>query len=387
MMLHVREMDLSGGGGAERHFSDTYDFYQQKKDAKYELFFITDEASYRLFQAVGRLGTSHHLILLRNLIEGKARIIPRTVQLLKTVFQYHFDLIHVCLPSRHYLPFLFILSLLPRQKRPKITINVVDCSIAHNYFDPQAPDYYGQLNVYRLYFNWAKLDGIFSWYQYFKDVFAHHPHAIKGQPKIVPAQYCFTNLERFRPLDSKENHIVYAARMVEPKRPLFFLEAVKILQDMVPTAIIGWRFFMFGKGPLESVVHDKVKEYGLENLVCLTSTNDMAPVFAKSKVFVSTQDFENFTSLSMLEAMACGNAIISRNVGQTDYFVKEGQNGFLLKEDTPTGLANAILEYIKNPDFHQNMREKSIKIATKVHTVENFLDDIERFWTQILGND
>ena len=51
----------------------------------------------------------------------------------------------------------------------------------------------------------------------------------------------------------------------------------------------------------------------------------------------------------MNEAMAAGNVIIARDVGQTNLFVKDSLNGLLLKSDNPTGLADAIKWFINNP--------------------------------------
>ena len=112
----------------------------------------------------------------------------------------------------------------------------------------------------------------------------------------------------------------------------------------------------------------------------------MTRVFENSKCFVSTQNFENFPSLSMNEAMAAGNVIISRNVGQTKLFVKDGVNGILLKSDNPTGLAKAIKWFINNPSKHSDMAYESVKLTTQVHNFENFKSQMNFIWDQILNN-
>ena len=109
----------------------------------------------------------------------------------------------------------------------------------------------------------------------------------------------------------------------------------------------------------------------------------MGNFFSDSKCFVSTQDFENFTSLAMLEAMACGNAVVARNVGQTNFFVKDGVNGILAKEDSAKGIAEALKFYIEHPEKHEAMKTESIRIAREENTAEKFIQHLDSFWKKI----
>ena len=140
---------------------------------------------------------------------------------------------------------------------------------------------------------------------------------------------------------------------------------------------------MYGRGDLHNEVFEALKKYNLQDLISIDINLDMTSVFEKSKCFVSTQEFENFPSLSMNEAMAAGNIIISRNVGQTELFVKDGVNGLLLKSDNPTGLADAINWFINNTDKHEKMATESVKLTTQVHNFENFRKQLESFWLKI----
>ena len=377
--------DLTGGGGAERLFCDAYDFYQKKMDAEYELYFITDESSYETLRSVGRLKMGDRIIRLKLSPNIVFHVLCAQVQLIRTILECRFDLIHICLPCAIYVPFLTVLNMISGKKiRPKITINIVDCSLAHYYLNLQAVDHYGQWWHYRRFFKFVKLDGIFTWYQLFKKVVDSKLIKIRGAPIAVAARFCFTNVAHFHPSKDKRNIVVFAGRLELLKRPLFFVEAIKMAKEMAPELVQNWRFLIMGKGPIEQIIRKRIQSYQLEELVHLGYQSDMAPIFAGSKVFISTQDYENFTSLSMLEAMASGNAIIARNVGQTHYFVKHGLNGLLLKEDTPHGLALAMLEYMRDFAMQQRMQEESRRIATIVHTAGNFLDDIENFWRRVL---
>jgi mannosyltransferase len=141
---------------------------------------------------------------------------------------------------------------------------------------------------------------------------------------------------------------------------------------------------MYGGGALHSQITQLIRDHNLDGVVTLTSTPDMAPVFARSRLFVSTQALENFTSLAMLEAMAAANAVIAEDVGQTREFVDDA-NGLLVSPATAETLANALAQYLRHPEAHDRMAAASRDRATQVHTIEHFADDVVAFWRDVAG--
>ena len=368
-------------GGAERQFADTYDSFQKKKDKKINLFFIVDDLSMSHLNDVGKLKYKNNLIILPNFskFSNKTKITLWTLLVLINIHRKRIDLLHIGLPSISYLPLLYLINLTPKFIfDTKLVFNATGARVSHIYKNLPSRD------AYKMYIDNIKFDGVFSWYEHFKKVFKNNKNFIKNNTQIVTAKYCFANMEKFKPLP-KENNIVWAARLTDSKKPLMFIEAVYVFKSMYLNEVTRkWNFFMYGKGELEGEVSLKIEEYGLQDMISLRFTNMMNEVFGKSKCFVSTQELENFTSLSMLEAMASGNAILSRNVGQTEHFVKNGINGFLLHEDTAHNLAYYLNEFIMNYSEYRNMHVESENIAKNIHNVDNFLNDIQSFWVSIL---
>jgi glycosyltransferase involved in cell wall biosynthesis len=134
---------------------------------------------------------------------------------------------------------------------------------------------------------------------------------------------------------------------------------------------------------LEGEVRRAIAEHGLGDVVTLSHTPDLSPVLARTRLFVSTQAYENFTSLAMLEAMAAGNAVVAANVGQTAEFVQHGVNGLLTETESPEGFARAITDYLQRRADHAAMGAASARLATEVHTVDHFADDITDFWKRV----
>ena len=384
-MLLVIVGDLSGSGGTERQFTELFEHLRHEGSTRVDL--ITSSMGLERLQHIGRLASVDHVHALPlgpNPAQTKAGILNLTRMLMSATLRERWDVVHICQPTPVYVPYAAMLRLLPKAIRPRLALTVVDCTLApHLRSAVPATDVYEQqvVDAHRLYFRWTALDGIYSWYRAFVDV----ARALRLTPgtTLAAAPYCFTDTTRFVP-GNKERLVVFAGRLSNQKRPLLFVDAIASLFRRYPGLADGWQFVMYGAGPLKDSVEARIRECDLGGRLSLTKTPDMAPIFARSTLFVSTQAVENFTSLAMLEAMAAGNAIVAEDTGQTDQFVKDGDNGLLVKGAAPDAFADAIASFLKQPGRHAAMAAASRRLATEVHTVGNFAGDITAFWQQLM---
>lgn len=122
---------------------------------------------------------------------------------------------------------------------------------------------------------------------------------------------------------------IFSSRLEEDKNPMNFLEAAMKLGPKYPAT----NFHILGKGRLSDSIILKLKSYPLNNIKYHGFVSNPCSFFAETSVFVSLQTDNNYPSQSVLEAMACGNAIIASDVGDTRLFVNEN-NGWLIKNTT-----------------------------------------------------
>ncbi|MGZ3884304.1 MAG: glycosyltransferase, partial [Bacteroidia bacterium] len=340
---------------------------------------ITDKGSLQHFNSIGQLTSSVNRLTYK-IINNRFKTTIEGLQVMLQIIFHRIQLIQIPLYNIHYYPLVRSIDKMPALFRPKIVYIVTDSFIPYFYNDDQGRGYNFKTILQGL-FDTIKIDAVISWYELFK-TFAEKNNIIKSKPRIFCINSRYTG-KTFDTTKEKKNHIVFASRLTLAKQPLLFVEAIHILQKKIK--LDDWTFFIYGKGHLESEIRDKLQNYGLTSHVILTHKADLTSVFEESKCFVSTQDFENFPSLAMNEAMAAGNAIISRNVGQTHLFVKDGSNGILLKQDNAEGLADALEEFITHPECHQPMGNESIRLTKEVHTFENFKHQMELFWGKTLN--
>ena len=171
-------------------------------------------------------------------------------------------------------------------------------------------------------------------------------------------------------LNGKENWVVFAGRTSEEKNPFLFLEAAKkvcqIREDI--------RFFLLGRGPLDPEIMKYLEENRLHRFVTHKFANDPVEILQKSLVFVSLQKYENYHSQALLEGMACGNAIIATDVGETGLHITD-KTGILIKPDSEE-LKNAINYLLDNRQNAIERGHNARKEVLEKFTIERYSDFI-----------
>jgi glycosyltransferase involved in cell wall biosynthesis len=153
----------------------------------------------------------------------------------------------------------------------------------------------------------------------------------------------FTDVARFAPAAAKEPLVTFAARLHPEKGALLFLDAAARVAAHAPQA----RFALMGRGEQEGVVAARAAETGLGDRLRRGFATDLAPLFARSSVFVSCQRHENLGSSSLLEAMASGNAVVATDVGETRQIV-DAAVGVRVPGD-PEAIAGAVCALLDDP--------------------------------------
>jgi glycosyltransferase involved in cell wall biosynthesis len=128
--------------------------------------------------------------------------------------------------------------------------------------------------------------------------------------------------------------------------------------------------FFLGEGALETSMRRQVHELGLDAHVTIRFEPQPTCLLNESSIFVSLQSEENYPSQSLLEAMACGNAIVATDVGETWRLVDETTGVRVLA--TPAALASAINQLLADPALAERQRAARQRVLA-AHAPERFL--------------
>ncbi len=375
--------DLKGGGGAERFFADFFDEYQDSKISQNKLFYIIDKNSVKKLNEVNKLKSRNNLLNFK-IHSNRFKHKLETLELAKHIFLNNIKIVHIPLYDPTYIPILKKLNELPKVIRPKIVINIVNCYVAQVLSDKNHQLHKSMCNSYLPLFKEINVSGYFCWNESFVN-YVGKEKVFKNIPKKVYAiNSRFSDVKKFIPSAAKQNLVVFASRLDEQKHADWYLKAIEIIKSQ--NKLNDWKFILCGTGPLREELMKQATEKKLSDVLEFRIEGQMEKLFNVSKIYVSCQNYDNFPSLSMSEAMASGNAIVARNVGQTNLFVRSNKNGVLINPDSAEGLAEALIKMISDGEMVKKMGEESVELMKNVHNVPNFIKQIDNFWNEILTN-
>jgi glycosyltransferase involved in cell wall biosynthesis len=198
---------------------------------------------------------------------------------------------------------------------------------------------------------------------------------IKIKENLVSITPCsFTDYSKCKIGDKSVFQVAFSGRLEKDKNPILFLEAAINLSSKYPDII----FHIMGDGRLAFEIQEKVKKSGLNNIIYHGFHREPTEILANTSVFVSIQSTNNYPSQSVLEAMACGNAIIATDVGDTRLFINE-KNGIFIRLDK-SELINAIEKLYFDRDLCRKLRQFAYSYVRENHTV----DKMAEYYSELL---
>lgn len=168
--------------------------------------------------------------------------------------------------------------------------------------------------------------------------------------KIVVAPCSFTDISLCNPSWPKERWVVFLGRFVALKQPLLLVEAIPKIIAHYPDI----HFYFLGEGSLQPQMEARLQQLGVRAAVTIQFEPQPTKILNRSSIFVSLQTEENYPSQSLLEAMACGNAIVATDVGETWRLV-DLENGLCVQPEE-TIVADAILSLLADDSLQERQR-------------------------------
>lgn len=170
----------------------------------------------------------------------------------------------------------------------------------------------------------------------------------------------------------KEHAIAFVGRLID-------IKGINLLIEVLPQLIKRTKFkiYILGRGYLSASIRNMIDLYNCSDRIFLSYVTDPTLYLAKTKVFLSLQRDENYPSQSLLEAMACRNAIIATNVGLTHLIVKD-DFGFLINNTKQ--LLDTLIYLDKNQALCESMGRLAEKFMINNHQIEKFYNYIKSIY-------
>ena len=141
----------------------------------------------------------------------------------------------------------------------------------------------------------------------------------------------------------------------------YFLRSLPKVLEEVPNA----KALLIGTGPLEMSFRTIVKELGVDSAVRFQGmvANKELPAYLNAADLYVSSSLSDGTSVSLLEAMACGLPVVVTDVPSILEWVKDGVNGLVCPRRDSVSLADAIITLLQDEQMAAKMGEKNLAIA------------------------
>jgi len=163
--------------------------------------------------------------------------------------------------------------------------------------------------------------------------------------------------------------VTLAARLLRDKGIREFVEAIRLLKARGVDA----RFWLAGNtdpGNLTSLGDDEVAAWQREGLIeALGYRSDIASIFAQSNVVVLPSYREGLPKV-LIEAAACGRAVVTTDVPGCRDAIDPGQTGLLVPVRDAEALAEAIETLLRQPERRLAMGRKARSYAEENFRVQ-----------------
>lgn len=176
---------------------------------------------------------------------------------------------------------------------------------------------------------------------------------------------------------NKKLKLLYVGRLIKEKGLIELLDVISKIKSK------NFEFDFVGSGPLANFIKLKEKELPIRLLGQINDKKKLINLYQNSDIFIlnsyAVKKWEELFGISLLEAMACGKAIISTNCIGPKELIKDKFNGILIGQHDKMTLLKNINSLIKN----KKLRSKLSKNARK--TALNYeVKDLSKKWFNLI---
>lgn len=171
---------------------------------------------------------------------------------------------------------------------------------------------------------------------------------------VVPVGADLLRFNQTKPSERKKFTCISNRRLEKNSNIDLLLEAIARLRRDQP----GVRLTIVGDGPLKSDLESMVQRLDLAPWVTFLGQvpNEAMPNLLRRHSLYLSATRSDGTSISLLEAMACGTFPIVSDIPANQAWITSGTNGFLVPLDRPDLFARRILEAFESPQLMSSAR-------------------------------
>ncbi|MEA3346054.1 MAG: glycosyltransferase [Chloroflexota bacterium] len=181
-------------------------------------------------------------------------------------------------------------------------------------------------------------------------------------------------------ISNDDRLIGIVARLTSIKNHRLFLQMAKLVAEAMPQT----RFLVVGDGELREELEAYARDLGLDERVIFTGWwRDLPRLYADLDVMTLTSINEG-TPTSLIEAMAARVPVVATEVGGVPDIVADGKTGYLVRPGDAQGMAEAVIELLRNPKRAQEMGQKGQEAAYPKFAAQTLIANVKELYIELL---
>jgi glycosyltransferase involved in cell wall biosynthesis len=181
--------------------------------------------------------------------------------------------------------------------------------------------------------------------------------------------------------------VLYTGRLAPVKgiRPL--LQAARQVKEAMPQT----KFVLIGPWQLpekpDQVIPILKNKLNGSNICWINHLpwHNLISWYRQAKIFVMPSYYETF-GISAIEAMAFGMPVVGTTAGGLPEVVEDGVTGLLVPPGDPQGLAEAVIQLLRDPDLRRRMGEAGRERVSSEFTVDRVVDQTLAVYERVIQN-
>ena len=170
------------------------------------------------------------------------------------------------------------------------------------------------------------------------------------------------------------------SRLSKQKNPLDFVRMAALVKKQIPEA----QFLFVGDGPLRSETEALIRELNLQkDMVLAGLRKDVPELLCCMDIFTLTSLWEGLPRV-IPQAMVAGLPVVANNIDGNAEIIQNGSNGFLVPPGDATGMADRVVQLLKDQKLKQEISAKGHETALQEFSLQDMVRKIEELYEELL---
>ena len=201
-------------------------------------------------------------------------------------------------------------------------------------------------------------------------------------PMCIDENFLELGKNRKRGLDRRPFIILSNRNLLPIYNVSLLIRAIPIVVQEEPNT----KFFIAGDGPERDHLEKEAKKLNVNASVQFLGRvphEEMPNLLTQADIYVSTSLYDG-TSVSLLEAMACGTFPIVTDILSNQEWISDGENGFLIPIGDEAAFARKIVEATKNDKLLSEGRLRNHKLIEEKALWANNIRKVDKIYEKSL---